>query len=115
MAVNPHGHLAVWGYEGEGAFSTRQFGFLYEADDGHLLTVFPTPELLRSETTRVFEGISGIGFNNSGELFAAFAEKPEMWQYVPEPVGELVTGSFTCAVGTVQGTSRTYKCTLAEK
>ena len=60
MAVDPHGHLAVWGYEGEGAFSTRQFGFLYEADDGHLLTVFPTPELLRSETMRVFEGITGL-------------------------------------------------------
>ncbi len=111
IAIDPSGHLAVWAYEGEGE-TTRQYGSLYEAEDGHLLTQFTTPEYLRTAASRQFHGISGIGFNSRGEFYVSFSKLSEIWNYTPEPVAELTTGSFVCAAGAAHDSSSTFSCTV---
>jgi hypothetical protein len=112
MSIDASGHLALLLYEGEGSFSRREFGRLYQAATGQSLTQFTAPEFLLSEVTRVFNGVTGIGFNDEGDLYAAFVEKQEIWSYIPEAVAELTTGATSCVPGSAQGTSRTVDCTL---
>lgn len=111
LAIDPLGHLAVWVYEGEGFGDEREFGDLYEAGSQRLLTQFSTPEAVSTNTEHNF--LSGIGFNDNGELFAVFGERSEVWSYAPVQVGELMTKGATCGVEASPQTSSTVDCQLS--
>ncbi|HEY3828918.1 MAG TPA: NHL repeat-containing protein [Solirubrobacteraceae bacterium] len=111
IAIDPLGHLAVWGYEGEGFGSEREFGSLYEAGGERLLTQFAAPEVL--QTRSIDSIVAGVSFNGKGELYAVFPERSEIWGYAPVQVGEIVTGGVTCGAGVTMETSSTATCSLA--
>jgi len=113
MAMDRLGHLALAVLEepeeGHGS-ATTQFGALYEAATGNLLTQF------------VFEGmqVKGIGFNNAenaskepaDELFAAATGMQEILSYTPVSVAELLSGQTACVAGKDEGSSATFNCTI---
>jgi hypothetical protein len=111
IGIDFAGHLAVWADEGEGGFIPRQqFGNLYEANDGHILSEFSTPGAVFSSTA--YQGANGLGFNGEGKLYSALLGLQELWNYVPEAVAELLTSTPACSPGPASGTSDTFGCTL---
>jgi NHL repeat len=108
IALDPSGRLAVLGPET--LFEEGQFGYLYIADTGRLLTGFTVPGTVGSSGTK------GIRFGANGELYAAVEagapQDQELLRYVPEPVAELLTTNAVCKTGTPAGTSVTFDCAL---
>lgn len=121
IAIDRSNHLALavreTPEEGYGLTRSRsQFGALYEAPTGNLLTEF------------TFDGqsVEGISFNMaetaskepSDELFAAginvegVSPAMDVLGYHPVPVAELSTGSAVCVAGGDSGSSATLDCTV---
>jgi hypothetical protein len=107
LAANASGDLAIAEREQVGGGETR-VGSLYNDTTGHLVTEFllPAPQ-----------GVQGVGFNGSGELFAiadsaAAAGGAEVLAYHPVSVAELVAKPATCVPGALHNTSVTLNCTL---
>lgn len=106
IALDASNRLAVTANEGLGTQSL-QFGSLYKANDGVLLTRFTIFGIVGSES------ITGLSFSEKGELYGTVRENHEITSYTPEPVAELRTGPGTCEEGhEQQDASVTFDCTL---
>ncbi|HEY3830328.1 MAG TPA: NHL repeat-containing protein [Solirubrobacteraceae bacterium] len=101
LAIDSEGHLAV-GVREDGAGETKEFGDLYNASTGRLITEFTFPP----------RGVNSFGFSATGELYAASENAQDVLVYGPEFVAELVTGSAPCVQGVEHGSSVTFDCVL---
>ncbi|MGA7704424.1 MAG: NHL repeat-containing protein [Solirubrobacteraceae bacterium] len=110
LAVDSSGRLAVTVFENKRFKDEARgdFGGLYDAATGHLITEFTVP------------ASQGIGFNGAGELFSVASPNGfysevghEVVAYKPEPVAELLPGPTVCNPGVEVDSSQTFDCTLS--
>jgi DNA-binding beta-propeller fold protein YncE len=105
IAIDSASRLAVAAQE-ETSQQVLQFGYLYRASDAHLITKFTI------EGEASVQGVSGIGFNGDGELYATVPQNHELLSYKPEAVAELLTKTATCTTGVEHEGAVTFDCTL---
>jgi DNA-binding beta-propeller fold protein YncE len=104
IAIDTVGRLAVSASEAI-INESSQFGSLYEATNGHLLTGFGVAD-------GALQGVVGMGFNGSGELFVVVRENHEVVDYSPKPVAEVITSRAACSAGPEEEGSDTFDCYL---
>lgn len=106
MALDSTGRLGVTEKELGNPAGVSEFGSLYVAGTGRLVTEFAN------------SGISGIAFNRASELDELYAAVPlslhEIVAYAPVHVAELLINPVTCKPGSEIETSAsaTFDCTL---
>jgi hypothetical protein len=102
LAIDSEGHLAAGVLE-EAAEQNDEFGDLYNASTGRLITEFTAPSAR----------LKSFGFSATGDLYApSEIPGPEVVAFSPEFVAELVTGAAPCAPGVEDESSVTFDCTL---
>jgi hypothetical protein len=104
LAVDGEGHLAVTSFEN--AVGQTEFGALYTASTGRLITRFAVP-------ASADLSLGGLGFDGAGELFAVSVVGAQVLRFRPVNVAELSATAAACAAAGERATDVLLNCALS--